>query len=218
MFSHGVTDDDLSILLPRASRYPCKPVSKIWSADEVKSLLSSIGREDATGKRDYAMLLLVATYGLRQGDVVDLTLADVRWQSGMLAVTQSKTGVPNALPITDEVGWALADWLRNGRPEQASCPQVFTRLTAPWCALSEMDSILRRRMKSAGVSREVGAKCGPHSLRHSVATGLMAAGATVPVISSVLGHTNETTTSVYLHSDIEGLRRCALDLEAIGHA
>jgi site-specific recombinase XerD len=217
MSAQGVTDRDLSPLVPRAGRYPSRPLSKLWTPDEVRTLLSSIGREDAAGKRDFAMVLLVATYGLRQGDVVCLELSGIGWGSSRIAVVQRKTGVPNALPMTDEVGWALADWIRNGRPPQATCPYVFTRLTAPWGALTEMGTILRRRMAAAHVSPDPVAKSGPHSLRHSVATGMMAAGASVPVISSVLGHTTGTTTTAYLHSDLEGLRRCAIELEVAGH-
>lgn len=217
MYSYGITERDLSLLVPKASRYPRKSLTKVWTADEVAMLLNAIGRADAVGKRDYAMVLLVATYGLRSGDVVGLRLTDISWKSGTLHVVQHKTGAPNDLPMTDEVGWALADWLRNGRPEQATCDKVFTRLTAPYGALSGVDNALRRRMADAGIAGEPGAKSGPHSLRHSVATGMMRAGAPVPVISSVLGHSAESTTVIYLHSDIEGLRRCALDLEAVEH-
>ena len=119
--------------------------------------------------------------------------------------------------IQRAVAWALADWLRNGRPEQPRCDNVFTRLTAPFGPLAAVDPVLKRRMSAAGIAREPGAKSGPHSLRHTVATGMLRAGATVPVISSVLGHSAETTTVIYLHSDIEGLRRCALDLEGVEH-
>ena len=217
MFSHGVTERDLSLLVPKASRYPRKSLTKVWSEDEVSTLLNSIGRADAPGKRDFAMVLLVATYGLRSGDVVGMKLPGICWKSGTLHVVQSKTGVPNDLPITDEVGWALADWLRNGRPEQARCDNVFTRLTAPFGPLSGLDPVLKRRMRAAGIARDPNAKSGPHSLRHTVATGMLRAGATVPVISSVLGHSAESTTVIYLHSDIEGLRRCALGLEGVEH-
>ena len=217
MYSHGITERDISLIVPKASRYPSKSLTKVWSEQEVSTLLNSIGRADAPGKRDYAMVLLVATYGLRSGDVVGMRLADISWKSGTLHVVQGKTGAPNDLPMTDEVGWALADWLRNGRPAQPRCDNVFTRLTAPFGPIAAVDPVLKRRMAAAGISRDPNAKSGPHSLRHTVATGMLRAGATVPVISSVLGHSAETTTVIYLHSDIEGLRRCALGLEGVEH-
>lgn len=211
LFAMGLSGGrDLSHMVPKASRYPTRPLTKVWSDEEVGALLASIPRGDAAGKRDYAVCLLLATYGMRAGDVVSLRMSDVDWDAGEITLVQRKTGVPNRLPLTDAAGWALADWLSNGRPARAACPEVFVRLKAPWTALGDVGPILSRRMAAAGVARDPSAKSGPHSLRHRVATALVSSGSTVPVVSSVLGHTVETTTMVYVHSDVEGLRRCAL--------
>lgn len=111
------------------------------------------------------------------------------------------------------MGWALADWLTNARPKQASTNHVFIRLTAPYCGLKTLGNILKRHMTSAGISSSGCGKSGPHSLRHALASNMLAERVPLPVITSVLGHSSSTSTMVYLRVDIEGLRQCALDIE-----
>ena len=210
MYAYGLMGSDLSPLVPKASRYPRKPVSKIWTSEEVSALVDSIPRHDSAGKRDFAIVSLLVAFGMRDGDVRRLRMTDIDWDASVIRLVQHKNGVSNTLPMTDAVGWALADWLANGRPKQASCPEVFTRLTAPYGPLSDVSSIFDRRAANAGISKVRGVKSGPHSLRHSVASAMLRDGAQVPVIASVLGDGMETATKVYIHADIDGLRRCAL--------
>jgi site-specific recombinase XerD len=212
MFSNGVTQSDKSILIPTGSRYPVKPVQKLWTSDEITNLLQAVNRSDSRGKRDYAIMLLVIRYGIRAGDIKNLRLMDINWDSMTIRFRQSKTSVTNALPILDDTGWALADWITNARPKQAISDHVFTRLTAPYCAMSSIGTIFSRHMVNAKISNIGCGKSGPHSLRHALASGMFAGQIPLPVITSVLGHTTAASTMVYLHSDVEGLRQCALDV------
>jgi len=212
MFLNGVIPGDLSLFIPSGSRYPTKPVQKLWTGEEIKDLLGFVDRSDSIGKRDYALMLLVLRYGMRTGDILNLKLADINWERMTIQFYQEKTSVPNALPILDDVGWALADWLSTARPKQANTDHVFTRLTAPYCGLKGLGNVLKRHMISAGISNSNCGKSGPHSLRHALASNMLAEHVPLPVIKAVLGHSSSTSTMVYLHSDIEGLRQCALDV------
>lgn len=152
-------------------------------------------------------------YGMRVGDILNLKLADIDWESMAIQFVQEKTSVMNVLPILDDVGWALADWITNARPKQASTPHVFTRLTAPYCGMKCLSDVFSRRMVTACISRSSCGHAGPHSLRHALASNMLAGQVPLPVITAVLGHSSSTSTTVYLHYDIDGLRQCALDAE-----
>ena len=212
MFVNRCISHDLSFFLPSRSRYPAKPVQKLWTGEEVKNLLSCVERSDSIGKRDFAIMLLILRYGMRSGDIVNLKLTDIHWESMSIKFQQEKTSVPNTLPIFDDTGWALADWITNARPQQASSNHVFVRLSAPYSGLDNIYSLLRTRMQFAGVTTSNCGKSGAHSLRHALASNMLAESVPVHVISAVLGHSSSTSTMVYLHSDIEGLRQCALDV------
>jgi integrase len=211
LFSNSVIPNDLSYLLPSGSKYPTKPVQRLWTQKEVIDLLASVDRSDSKGKRDYAIMLLAIKYGIRAWDILNLKLSDIRWDSMEIQFRQSKTSVINVLPILDDVGWALADWITNARPKQATINLVFTRLTAPYCGITEIDNIFKRRMITAGIRITGCGKSGAHSLRHGLASNMLAGQVPLPVIASVLGHSSSASTTVYLHSDIEGLRQCAIE-------
>ena len=210
LFVVGLTESNLGPLVPSETRYPTRPVSKVWTDEEVASLVTSIPTADSVGKRDKAICMLLATYGMRSGDVCGLTLAGLDFDACTISYTQGKTGYPSVLPMTDGVAWALADWLRDGRPAQARCDEVFTTMCAPYGPLSTVANVITRRMEEAGVAKVPGTSSGAHSLRHTVATKMVSAGASLPVVSSVLGHAAENTTMIYLHADVDALRRCAL--------
>lgn len=216
MFSNGVIQNDLSLFIPSASRYPTKPVQKLWTKEEVHALLGFVDRLDSKGKRDYALILLMVKYGMRVGDILNLKLTDIDWGAMAIRFRQEKTSVMNVLPILDDVGWALADWITNARPKQANTTHVFTRLTAPYCGMKSLDAVFSRRMVAAGISRSGCGNAGPHSLRHALASKMLAKQVPLPVITAVLGHSTPTSTTVYLHCDIDGLRHCALDVEEGG--
>jgi len=210
LFSVGVTGADLSGLVPGGGRVPRRSRPKIWTEDEVGALIGSIPSSDSVGKRDRAVCLLLATYGMRDSDVRGLRLDSLDFDACTITFRQSKTGRENVLPMSGAVWEALADWIAHGRPEHAPCPEVFTSMKAPFGRLSSVYDIVARRAAAAGIAAKAGTHAGPHSLRHTVATRQVAAGAPLPVVASVMGQSSRETTMIYVHSDMDALRRCAL--------
>lgn len=180
-------------------------------------MLNSVDRGNPTGKRDYAILLLVAKLGIRAGDIKDLKLSNLNWRSKIIAIRQSKTKNTITYPILKDIGWALIDYLKNGRPISDS-PFVFIRMKAPYDAFGKdanLHNIITKHTRRSGITIPHGKKQGLHSLRHTLASTLLEQGTPLPVISEVLGHFNSKSTSVYLHTGLEGLRKCVIDPEDV---
>jgi len=190
----------------------------LWTAEEIRRVLAVIDRQSATGKRDYAMILLTARLGLRISDLRHLDLGDLDWRAKTLTIIQRKTGRPLSLPLLDDVGWAVIDYVRHGRPETA-CAKVFIKHRHPFGAFGGSSSVatrLSRYAARAGIEFPPGDTCGMHSLRGALAVAMIGNGAPMPVISAVLGHAStDTTQAYYLRFDVERLRCCALDVEDV---
>lgn len=188
-----------------------------WNPEDVKKLLASIDRGSPKGKRDYAILLTVTRLGLRVSDIRSLEFSSLNWSRRTIDLTVQKTKKAIQLPLLDDIGWAIIDYLKNGRPK-TKCTRVFIRHRAPYDAVGENESFykeLHRYMKSAGITPPSGIHCGLHSLRSTLARRLLETSAPLPVISETLGHTNINTTSIYLKIDLEGLKKCPLDPEEV---
>jgi integrase/recombinase XerD len=177
-------------------------IPSVWKHDDVKKLLNSIDRNNPLGKRDYAILLLVTRLGLRVSDIRSLKLTDLNWNRKMLSIVMQKTKHPLELPILDDVGWAIIDYLKNGRLQTVSnC--VFIRHKAPYDGFSDhncLSRMLGRHMHKAGIDMSC-QKHGLHSLRSTLARVMLENGTPLPVISEALGHQNIQTTSIYLKID-----------------
>ena len=190
----------------------------LWTADEIRTLLAAIDRGSATGKRDYAMILTTARLGLRISDLRHLELADLDWRAKQITIVQHKTGRPLRLPLLDDVGWAIIDYVRGGRPE-TDCRKVFVKHRHPFDAFgcaSSIASRLPRYAARAGIGFPPGQVCGMHSLRSALAVAMIGGGTPIPVVSAVLGHAgSDTTQAYYLRFDTERLRCCALDVEDV---
>lgn len=214
----GLTLDDLAEKLPAVKANRQFRLPRVWPREDVLRVLNSIDRGSPVGKRDYAILLLITRYGLRSLDVRTLKLSNLRWNENAIEIVQNKTGVPLSLPLLQDVGWALIDYLRNGRPP-SPLPEVFLTLTVPFRAFGgrscALNAILAKRVRQAGVAFPRNVPKGVHALRHTLASLMLAQGVELPVISSVLGHLSSESTGVYLHTDIEALRQCALDPEEV---
>jgi integrase/recombinase XerD len=181
---------------------------------ELQRLLQRIDRSTALGLRDFAVLLIAMTYGMRASDVASLSLDDVDWTKRTIRIVQCKTRHPLVLPLTDEVGDALADYLTHARPT-SSFRQVFLRRQAPIAPLSlpAMANTLRRASHTAGVTlRAAGFRC----LRHSLALRLLRQGTSAKAIGDILGHRSTTSTAVYLRLDVDDLRPAALPVPRVG--
>jgi integrase len=215
----GQIGEDLADRLP-PQRYPRRGQTAPypWTAAEVRLVLDQIDRQSAIGKRDYAMIVLTARLGLRVGDLRRLELGWFDWRAKTLALTQHKTGLPLRLPVPGDVGWAVIDYIRHGRPE-ARCAQVFVKHRYPFTAFGSSSSAgcrLRYYARRAGIMFPARRSHGLHSLRGALAVAMLQADTPPPVVTAVLGHGTATTTAAhYLRLDTEHLRRCALDAEDV---
>lgn len=222
LYRMGFTSEDLAEKLPAVKANRQFRLPRVWNREDVLKVLNSIDRGNPVGKRDYAILMLITRYGLRSADVKSMKLHDLRWTENVIQIVQNKTGNPLRLPLLHDVGWAVIDYLQNGRPPSEHS-EVFLTSTIPIrpfglhsCGLN---AILAKRVRQAGVRIPAEVPKGMHSLRHTLASVMLANDVELPVISSVLGHLTSEATSVYLHIDIARLRDCALDPEeVISHA
>lgn len=214
---------DTQIDTPRVYRGEQLPRALPW--DTVRALLKAIDRTTPMGRRDYAMFLLIATYGLRCCEIVTLTLDDVEWRAARLRIPQQKTRASLWLPLTDEVGTALLDYLRHGRPALAVRRQRVPFRGGPPPAYREL--FLRHRtpggvLKPTAVTEAFQAWSkrsglaipfqGVHCLRHSYAVHLLRSGISLKTIGDLLGHRSLESTCVYLRLAVEDLRDVALAL------
>jgi integrase len=191
-------------------------VPSVWEPGEVARILEAIDRGNPCGKRDYAIVLLIARLGLRSIDVKRLEFGDLDWPGNRLFVTQAKTGGRVQLPLLKDVGWAVIDYMRSGRPA-CDCPQVFVRHTAPIGPFSDQDhlhQILVKHARVAHVAISEKRRHGMHSLRHTLATRLLEGGTPLEQIADILGHQSVRSTGVYLKSSLGLLAKCALDPDA----
>lgn len=209
--------EPLAQRLPKVTAPSKDKIPSVWELDDLNKLLGSVDRSNPTGKRDYALLLLVAKLGIRSVDVKQLTFSCFKWDRKEVCFTQSKTGVPVALPLLPDVGWAVIDYVKNGRPNCES-EYIFLRHAAPigpYTRENHLHATIRKYMKRAGIKRE-GKKSGLHSLRYTLATSLMERHTPVTEISDILGHTNPDSTTIYLKSSIGLLRECAQEVAEDG--
>lgn len=213
----GCIDEDLVLLLPKVRILRDSFIPHSWKTEDVHKLLNSIDRGSSKGKRDYALLMMIVRLGLRVSDIRKLKLSNLNWIRKTIHINMQKNGQPLELPLLDDVGWAIIDYLKNGRP-QTECERLFVRHRAPFDAFGENENFykeLHRYMKAAGIDIPSGIHCGMHSLRSTLARNMLETKAPLPIISDTLGHQNINTTSIYLKIDINGLRRCALDPEEV---
>jgi site-specific recombinase XerD len=216
----GIMQRDLSGELPRISVPRDAAIPSVWEHELVVRLLSTVDRSSAKGKRDFAILLLACRLGLRAGDIRTLKLDQLHWDDSTIEVRQSKTGMSLILPLTAEVGEALIDYLKSGRPQTAH-REVFLKVNPPFDPFSADSSLYHvvsywRRL--AGVKFRTAQKRGMHSLRHTFATRLLQKGTPFPTIAEILGHTSLESTRIYAKADVESLRSVALDPEEVNHA
>lgn len=201
---------DAQIDTPRVYRGERLPRALPW--ESVRTLLASIDRSTGMGKRDYAMLLLIATYGLRTSEVVALRLDDIQWRQERFLVPRPKIDAPLVLPLRMEVAAALLDYLRNARPDLPH-RQVFLRVRGPSGPLgpTAVTEIFHGVVRRGGLDIPYR---GAHCLRHSLAVHLLRQGASLLSIRELLGHRSTESTCVYLRLHVEDLRDVALPLPA----
>lgn len=177
---------------------------------DVTRLLKAIDVRRPLGRRDFAMLLTMATYGMGAGEVLSLRLNDIDWEARSIRVRRPKTGTDIALPLLDPVARALADYVQRGRPVHAATREIFVSHRMPHRRLSGAAAIRHRLVEHAAAAGLKPAFIGSHVLRHSHACRQIEKGAPPKVVSDILGHRRPSSTSAYVRVATEGLRRMAL--------
>lgn len=199
---------DLAAAVPVVANWSMTSIPRAIGADQVRQLLDSIDRDQPTGRRDYAILLLLARMGLRSGEVAFLELDDIDWNAGQMHVG-GKGGQRYELPLPVEVGEAIAVYLQFGRPRSAS-RRVFLRARAPsrgFQGASGVCSLVRHSLERAGINTPTR---GAHQFRHGLASEMLRQGASLGEIGELLGHRHPQTTMIYTKVDITALRTLAL--------
>jgi integrase len=211
--SGGLADAALLDVVPAVRSRKQAKIPSVWDPADVARILAAVDRGNPCGKRDYAIILLITRLGLRGIDVRRLEFSDFDWLGNRLSLVQVKTGHRVQLPLLKDVGWAVIDYIRTGRPA-SECPQVFLRHTAPIGPFSDQDhlhQILVKHARAAHVPVSDKRRHGMHSLRHTLATRLMEDGTPVEQIADILGHQSVQSTGVYLKASLGLLAKCALD-------
>lgn len=207
LWQTGQTPRDLTAAIPPVRRWRLVEVPKSLAPDDVQRVLDACPRVSAVGRRDYAILLLLARLGLRGGEIVRLELDDIDWHAGELLV-RGKGSVRSSLPLPCDVGEAMAAYLQRDRPRCAT-RRVFVRARAPHRGLGHpatVSTLVRVAITRAGVNAPMH---GAHLLRHSLATDLLRRGASMADIGDVLRHQHPQTTEIYAKVDLTRLRLLA---------
>ena len=192
LFDYAIENDYHSInhmnALPDVRRIKSYRLPAVFTPDEVERILAVADRDNALGKRNYAILILVAKTGLRISDVRELRFDNINWQTKTISIVQQKTGVPLDLPLLDDVDWAIIDYLQHGRPE-TDCLNIFVRHNAPYDAFTDsMRRIVLNYTQKAGVEVPQHRPIGMHTFRHRIATTMLKNGAKYTDIAQALGH------------------------------
>ena len=207
----GWLSNSLCDAVPRPRQYRDINLPDIISEADINRILGAIDQSSALGRRDYAILLLAARYGLRPSDIRELTLDDIDWRNACIGLRQVKTGRPLTLPLLPEVAEALCAYLREGRPATSN-RTIFVRHRAPFEPFSPENNLvanMRGALLRAGLAKRPGRR-GLYLFRHTLATRLLASGQSLKTIADVLGHASTHTTYGYTRVNLVALRAVAI--------
>lgn len=214
--AQGWLSKTLGDAIPRPRQYRHIGLPDVLNKSDMERLLAAVDRSTALGRRDYAILLLAACYGLRPSDIRQLTLDHIDWRAARIDLRQVKTGRPLALPLLPEVATALSAYLCDGRPSSTN-RVIFLRHCAPFEPFANennLNAIMRKALRRAGLYDRSGRR-GLYLLRHTLATQLLASGHPLKTISDLLGHASTQTTYIYTKVDLVGLRAVAISEEEV---
>jgi integrase len=198
----------------------CKPdgIPSVYTKEEIQQLLNGVDRTGPKGKRNYAMVLLAARLGMRASDICGLTFDNLKWQTNTIEFIVKKTGVLAVLPLLNEVGEAIIEYIKYGRPDSED-KHVFLRMQTPFVQLkpSVLHGIVSAGLRNANIPLLPGKRHGPHALRASLASAMLDNNTPLPVISEALTHTNSDTTRIYLKIDLQHLREYSLEVPPLAN-
>lgn len=217
LYSSKLIDYEIEEFIPPLNKMVSQRIPSVWTDSEIKKMLSSIDRGNPLGKRDYAILILAIKLGLRCSDIKSLQYHNIDWERKCITIIQRKTNKPLTIPFSDDIGWAIIDYIKNARPT-SELPYIFLRHSAPikpFSATSSMYGIISRYRTIAGIDLHEKARRGMHSLRHTFATNLLRNGIPLETIAEMLGHVGMSSVDIYLSTETEELRRIALNPEEV---
>jgi len=212
LFERGLISTDYSKKIP-SDNYKQQPkLPSTFTKEEIERFISSIDRGNPKGKRDYTMFLLALKLGFRSSDIANLKFENISWLTNEFIFEQKKTGKSITLPILPEVGNAIIDYLKYGRP-LSNENYCFLQIVSPHGKITPHDiaNSVQFYLKRANIDLR-NRKHGPHTLRHSFACGLLDQTTPLPVISEALGHSSTMSTMFYLRIDTSSLKQCALNV------
>lgn len=210
--SQKITNFSGNELFPKIKRNYHERIPSFYSIDEISRLLSVVDTNSKTGKRNYAIIILAASLAFRASDIVNLTLENIDWDNKLIKITQQKTKKELIQPFTDEIYYALLDYLKNARP-QTNCNNIFVSLKPPYQALttSALYLLTSNYFKLANIDIS-GKKHGIHALRHSLSNNLLHNNVSLQDISASMGHSLISTTTMYINIDIKTLKLLSLEV------
>jgi site-specific recombinase XerD len=213
LYQTGMRDADLSPLItsPRQYKLQSLPVVLQWS--DVRKILGTVDRSTRNGTRDYAILVLLASYGLRAGEAAHLKLEDIDWRRKTIHIAPGKTGKDRWLPLTPQAGEAVIQYLKHGRP-RSEHREIFLLQQAPRTPInySSISLLVSRCIRRIGLDPP---HRGAHVLRHSFAAHLFRAGASLKGVGDLLGHQHPESTHIYTKSVADRLREVALEVPGV---
>ena len=220
LYMTGSIDSNMVEHVPKIRIRSDEHIPSVWKSEDVDALLAAVDRSSPCGKRDYAILLLAVRLGVRVSDIRNLRFENLLWEQARIEINQAKSREPLALPLTEEIGNALIDYLRYGRPV-SQLREVFLRANAPFKPFGQDNNlhyIITRYRRRAAINLPVQNRRGMHSLRHTMASRLLEAGIPLETISGIMGHISMDTTRIYTKVNIKALQSVAIDPEEVTHA
>jgi integrase len=215
LYDQQILQVDYSQIIPRDNYKNQPKLPSSFTDEEIDTLLKAVDRGSPKGKRDYAIILIATKLGLRASDICELKFEHIIWERNIITFNQYKTGKTTELPLLPEIGNAIINYLKYGRPvsEDSHC---FLHVQWPYERIhtSDIGNLVRRNMTLAGINI-ANRKHGPHSLRHSFASALLRENIPLPIISEALGHRKLESSMYYLRIDLNSLRKCALDVPPV---
>lgn len=206
---NNIVEQDLCLDSIKPYKYSEEKLPSYYSKEEILQIEKQIDRSNIVGKRDYAMFLLASRLGLRSSDIRLLQFSDIDWDKNEIKLIQKKTKKAVILPLLEDVGTAIIDYVMNARPTTKD-KSVFVSFRAPYHVITAatFSVMVAKYIYKSGINC-IGKHHGSHALRHSLATNLLGGDVSLPVISSILGHSSTNTTRSYLSIDIQSLLYCS---------
>lgn len=191
----------------RQQKLPCT-----FTDDEIQKVLQSIDRSNPIGKRNYAIFLVAARLGLRSSDIMALEFSNIDWDNRSISIVQQKTRHSLTLPLPDDVGWAVIDYLKHGRPV-SDVNTVFISHLPPYHRLNTLCNLIPKQLRKAGIKSPINKRTGMHAFRHSLATRMLEKEVPLSVISQTLGHADISSTEIYIRVSLRQLSKCGLEVD-----